>query len=208
MPEPKGSAEHVHPTEIRTSIFPSSAVELNTTSTLANYATEAVHPTEIRTSISPSSAVELNTTSALANNATEAGSSPESHLLFYLVATSGSELLACLSSAVRIGPTAANSSGATQRTRRLGDTCDVIKWCGRRASSGRLGACVVRNEEREVDRYEVSRNLNLQAPGVTTVRDMNRCSAGSVDSSLWARTSFTTAALVKFLPHRLETSIP
>nr|CAD7428552.1 unnamed protein product [Timema monikensis] len=32
----------VHPTEIRTSIFPSSAVELNTTSALANYATEAV----------------------------------------------------------------------------------------------------------------------------------------------------------------------
>nr|CAD7197987.1 unnamed protein product [Timema douglasi] len=30
----------VHPTEIRTSIFPSSAVELNTTSALANYATE------------------------------------------------------------------------------------------------------------------------------------------------------------------------
>nr|CAD7576353.1 unnamed protein product [Timema californicum] len=30
----------VHPTEIRTSISPSSAVELNTTSTLANYATE------------------------------------------------------------------------------------------------------------------------------------------------------------------------
>nr|CAD7256564.1 unnamed protein product [Timema shepardi] len=64
----------VHPTEIRTSISPSSAVELNTTSALANYATEAVHPTEIRTtSISPSSAVELNTISALANYATEAG---------------------------------------------------------------------------------------------------------------------------------------
>nr|CAD7398794.1 unnamed protein product [Timema cristinae] len=31
----------VHPTEIRTSISPSPAVELNTTSTLANYATEA-----------------------------------------------------------------------------------------------------------------------------------------------------------------------
>nr|CAD7575059.1 unnamed protein product [Timema californicum] len=31
----------VHPTEIRTSISPSSAVELNTTSALANYATEA-----------------------------------------------------------------------------------------------------------------------------------------------------------------------
>nr|CAD7575367.1 unnamed protein product [Timema californicum] len=30
----------VHPTEIRTSISPSSAVELNTTSALANYATE------------------------------------------------------------------------------------------------------------------------------------------------------------------------
>nr|CAD7447289.1 unnamed protein product [Timema bartmani] len=32
---------HPHPTEIRTSISPSSAVELNTTSALANYATEA-----------------------------------------------------------------------------------------------------------------------------------------------------------------------
>nr|CAD7429644.1 unnamed protein product [Timema monikensis] len=32
---------HLHPTEIRTSISPSSAVELNTTSALANYATEA-----------------------------------------------------------------------------------------------------------------------------------------------------------------------
>nr|CAD7267723.1 unnamed protein product [Timema shepardi] len=31
----------VHPTEIRTSISPSSPVELNTTSALANYATEA-----------------------------------------------------------------------------------------------------------------------------------------------------------------------
>nr|CAD7406966.1 unnamed protein product [Timema poppensis] len=31
----------VHPTEIRTSIYPSSAVKLNTTSALANYATEA-----------------------------------------------------------------------------------------------------------------------------------------------------------------------
>nr|CAD7397249.1 unnamed protein product [Timema cristinae] len=31
----------LHPTEIRTSISPSSAVELNTTSALANYATEA-----------------------------------------------------------------------------------------------------------------------------------------------------------------------
>ncbi|CAG2060855.1 unnamed protein product, partial [Timema podura] len=31
----------VHPTEIRTSISPSSAVELNTTSALVNYATEA-----------------------------------------------------------------------------------------------------------------------------------------------------------------------
>nr|CAD7398894.1 unnamed protein product [Timema poppensis] len=34
----------VHPTEIRTSISPSSAVELNTTSALANYATEADPP--------------------------------------------------------------------------------------------------------------------------------------------------------------------
>nr|CAD7396374.1 unnamed protein product [Timema poppensis] len=76
----------VHPTEIRTSISPSSAAELHTTSALANYATEAgigkveleevnphlrggrvenhlgektVHHNEIRTLISPSSAVEL-----------------------------------------------------------------------------------------------------------------------------------------------------
>nr|CAD7256553.1 unnamed protein product [Timema shepardi] len=68
-----GSIGPVHPTKIRTSVSLSSAVELNTTSTSANYVTEAVHPTEIRTSISPSSAVELNMTSALANYATEAG---------------------------------------------------------------------------------------------------------------------------------------
>nr|CAD7573545.1 unnamed protein product [Timema californicum] len=36
-----GKTTSVHPTEIRTSISPSSAVELNTTSVLANYATEA-----------------------------------------------------------------------------------------------------------------------------------------------------------------------
>nr|CAD7573763.1 unnamed protein product [Timema californicum] len=36
-----GKTTPVHPTEIRTSISPSSAVELNTTSTLANYAPEA-----------------------------------------------------------------------------------------------------------------------------------------------------------------------
>nr|CAD7395387.1 unnamed protein product [Timema poppensis] len=38
----------VHPTEIRTSISPSSAVELNTTSAFANYATEAVSRTVAR----------------------------------------------------------------------------------------------------------------------------------------------------------------
>ncbi|CAG2058874.1 unnamed protein product [Timema podura] len=36
-----GKPKEVHPTEIRTSISPSSAVKLNTTSALANYATEA-----------------------------------------------------------------------------------------------------------------------------------------------------------------------
>nr|CAD7432473.1 unnamed protein product [Timema monikensis] len=36
-----GTPPPVHPTEIRTSISPSSAVGLNTTSALANYATEA-----------------------------------------------------------------------------------------------------------------------------------------------------------------------
>nr|CAD7258453.1 unnamed protein product [Timema shepardi] len=50
----------VHPTEIRTSISPSSAVELNT-SALAYHATEA------------GNSFELNTTSALANYATESG---------------------------------------------------------------------------------------------------------------------------------------
>nr|CAD7439253.1 unnamed protein product [Timema bartmani] len=36
--------DSIHPTEIRTSISSSSAVELNTTSALANYATEAGGP--------------------------------------------------------------------------------------------------------------------------------------------------------------------
>nr|CAD7257997.1 unnamed protein product [Timema shepardi] len=49
-----------HPTEIRTSISPSSAVkQLSTTNALANYATEA--------------AVELNTTIALATYVTDSG---------------------------------------------------------------------------------------------------------------------------------------
>nr|CAD7424189.1 unnamed protein product [Timema monikensis] len=43
----------VHPTETRTSIFLSSAVELNTTSVLANYATEVPH------SLSPQMRVPL-----------------------------------------------------------------------------------------------------------------------------------------------------
>nr|CAD7576414.1 unnamed protein product [Timema californicum] len=38
-----GETAPVHPTEIRTSISPSSAVELNTTRTLANYATEVTY---------------------------------------------------------------------------------------------------------------------------------------------------------------------
>ncbi|CAG2053537.1 unnamed protein product [Timema podura] len=41
LPAEKEKPPPVHPTEIRTSIFPSSAIELNTTSALANYATEA-----------------------------------------------------------------------------------------------------------------------------------------------------------------------
>nr|CAD7395907.1 unnamed protein product [Timema cristinae] len=41
MKPSRASPPPVHPTEIRTLISPSSAVELNTTSTLANYATEA-----------------------------------------------------------------------------------------------------------------------------------------------------------------------
>nr|CAD7194780.1 unnamed protein product [Timema douglasi] len=105
-----GKNPPVHLTEIRTSVSPSpavelnttsalanyatEAVELNTTSALANYATEAVHPTEIRTSITPSSVVELNTTSALANYATEAGDALD-HVATeaggpYMVSNSGS----------------------------------------------------------------------------------------------------------------------
>nr|CAD7392755.1 unnamed protein product [Timema cristinae] len=42
-----GKTTPIHPTEIRTSIPPSSAVELNTTSALANYATEAGDVTEL-----------------------------------------------------------------------------------------------------------------------------------------------------------------
>nr|CAD7434020.1 unnamed protein product [Timema monikensis] len=45
----QGWLEHVHPTEIRTLISPSSAVKLNTTSALANYATEAgIHKGDCR----------------------------------------------------------------------------------------------------------------------------------------------------------------
>nr|CAD7570158.1 unnamed protein product [Timema californicum] len=43
----KGKMETVHPTEIRTSISPSSAVELNTTSALANYATKVAMEEDI-----------------------------------------------------------------------------------------------------------------------------------------------------------------
>nr|CAD7196170.1 unnamed protein product [Timema douglasi] len=44
--ENKEKSPPVHPTEIRTSISPSSAVELNTTSALANYATEEKFPSD------------------------------------------------------------------------------------------------------------------------------------------------------------------
>nr|CAD7202192.1 unnamed protein product [Timema douglasi] len=44
-----GKPPSVHPTEIRTSIFSSSAVELNTTTALANYATEAGLPSLLKT---------------------------------------------------------------------------------------------------------------------------------------------------------------
>nr|CAD7573327.1 unnamed protein product [Timema californicum] len=50
-----GKTTPVHPTEIRTSISPSSAVELNTTSALANYATEA----ELETALNSQSQSEL-----------------------------------------------------------------------------------------------------------------------------------------------------
>nr|CAD7203081.1 unnamed protein product [Timema douglasi] len=46
-----GTTNPVHPTEIRTSITPASAVELNTTSALANYATEAGQPTLVSTNM-------------------------------------------------------------------------------------------------------------------------------------------------------------
>nr|CAD7606139.1 unnamed protein product [Timema genevievae] len=53
--EPQSKTEEkpppVHLTEIRTSISPSSAVELNTTSALANYATEADHGCSNSTSL-------------------------------------------------------------------------------------------------------------------------------------------------------------
>nr|CAD7568496.1 unnamed protein product [Timema californicum] len=41
LKQSSSTRQALHPTEIRTSISPSSAVELNTTSALANYATEA-----------------------------------------------------------------------------------------------------------------------------------------------------------------------
>ncbi|CAG2058929.1 unnamed protein product, partial [Timema podura] len=46
--QPREKPPPVHPTEIRTSISPSSAVELNTTSALANYATEAESVMDVR----------------------------------------------------------------------------------------------------------------------------------------------------------------
>nr|CAD7448877.1 unnamed protein product [Timema bartmani] len=46
--------DRVHPTEIRTSISPSSVVELNTTSALANYATEAGLSTNGDAAVRPS----------------------------------------------------------------------------------------------------------------------------------------------------------
>nr|CAD7425033.1 unnamed protein product [Timema monikensis] len=50
-----GKTTPVHPTKIRTSVSPSSAVELNTTSALANYATEAgvKNRVSVRTRVSP-----------------------------------------------------------------------------------------------------------------------------------------------------------
>nr|CAD7430488.1 unnamed protein product [Timema monikensis] len=53
----------LHPTEIRTSISPSSAVELNTTSALANYATEAEHPKGLSKSFYDSISVDTQTPS-------------------------------------------------------------------------------------------------------------------------------------------------
>nr|CAD7575966.1 unnamed protein product [Timema californicum] len=52
----------VHPTEIRTSISPSSAVELNTTSALANYITEAGHIIFKKSTLQARSKYELNNT--------------------------------------------------------------------------------------------------------------------------------------------------
>nr|CAD7265980.1 unnamed protein product [Timema shepardi] len=95
LPEGLEKPPPVDPTEIRTSISPSSAVGLNTTSALANYATEAgigkveLEEDEIRTSISPSSAAELNTTSALANYATEAGNGLQIGKEFVVVVKDG-----------------------------------------------------------------------------------------------------------------------
>nr|CAD7267325.1 unnamed protein product [Timema shepardi] len=53
----------IHPTEIRTSVSQSSAVELNTTSALANYATEAVLRFTKYKSVVPLEPRELGSTS-------------------------------------------------------------------------------------------------------------------------------------------------
>ncbi|CAG2055567.1 unnamed protein product [Timema podura] len=68
----------VHPTEIRTSISPSSAVELNTTSALANYATEvgttpSLPKQEFTLDLPVLDSLAQRETSALANYATEVG---------------------------------------------------------------------------------------------------------------------------------------
>nr|CAD7262709.1 unnamed protein product [Timema shepardi] len=49
----------VHPTEIRTSISPSSAVELNTTSALANYATELANALVVLSSTAEEGEIEV-----------------------------------------------------------------------------------------------------------------------------------------------------
>nr|CAD7396521.1 unnamed protein product [Timema poppensis] len=66
-----GRTTPVHPTEIRTSISPSSAVELNMTSALANYTTEVVCAGacyRIKRSPSLSSISSISSTSSLSND--------------------------------------------------------------------------------------------------------------------------------------------
>nr|CAD7571051.1 unnamed protein product [Timema californicum] len=108
-----GKTTPVHPAEIRTSISPFSAVELNTTRALANNATEA--------------AVELNTTSALDNYATEAAGSDTA-----LLPSVNSTIASNTSCSAVIGSGAASSFHIEKNVKTFKDLISYQRMLGQR----------------------------------------------------------------------------